>query len=76
MQIWAGLGNPGAQYALNRHNAGFMAIDAIAELHNFDLPKKRFLGWAIEARLGNEKLLLLKPATFMNDSGQSIGEAM
>lgn len=76
MQIWAGLGNPGAQYALNRHNAGFMAIDAIAELHNFDLPKKRFLGWAIEARLGSEKLLLLKPATFMNDSGQSIGEAM
>jgi len=76
VQIWAGLGNPGAQYALNRHNAGFMAIDAIAELHNFDLPKKRFLGWAIEARLGSEKLLLLKPATFMNDSGQSIGEAM
>lgn len=76
MQIWAGLGNPGAQYALNRHNAGFMAIDAIAETHNFDAPKKRFLGWAIEARLGSEKLLLLKPATFMNDSGQSIGEAM
>lgn len=76
VQIWAGLGNPGAQYALNRHNAGFMAIDAIAETHNFDAPKKRFLGWAIEARLGSEKLLLLKPATFMNDSGQSIGEAM
>ena len=76
VQLWAGLGNPGAQYALHRHNAGFMAIDAIAELHDFEAPKKRFLGWAIEARLGGEKLLLLKPATFMNDSGQSIGEAM
>ncbi len=76
MQLWAGLGNPGAQYALNRHNAGFMALDAIAEVHDFEPPKKRFLGWAIEARLGGEKLLLLKPATFMNDSGQSIGEAM
>lgn len=76
MQIWAGLGNPGPTYALHRHNAGFMAIDAIADFHDFDPPKKRFLGWAIEARLGSEKLLLLKPATFMNDSGQSIGEAM
>jgi len=76
MQLWVGLGNPGAQYALNRHNVGFMAIDAIAELHGFEAPKKRFLGWAIEARLAAEKLLLLKPATFMNDSGQSIGEAM
>lgn len=76
MQIWAGLGNPGAQYALHRHNAGFMAIDAIAEFHNVEAPKKRFQGWAIETRLGGEKLLLLKPATFMNDSGRSIGEAM
>ena len=76
MQLWAGLGNPGAQYALHRHNAGFMALDAIADFHDFEAPKKRFLGWAIEARLGGEKLLLLKPATFMNDSGQSIGEAM
>ncbi len=76
MQLWAGLGNPGAQYALNRHNVGFMAVDAIAELHDFDTPKKRFQGWAIEARLGSEKLILLKPATFMNDSGRSVGEAM
>lgn len=76
MQIWAGLGNPGAQYALNRHNAGFMAIDAIAETHELEPPKKRFQGWAIETRLGGEKLLLLKPATFMNDSGRSVGEAM
>jgi len=76
MQLWVGLGNPGAQYALNRHNVGFMAIDAIAELHDFDSPKKRFQGWLIEARMDSERLLLLKPATFMNDSGQSIGEAM
>jgi peptidyl-tRNA hydrolase, PTH1 family len=80
VQLWAGLGNPGAQYALHRHNAGFMALDALADFHDFEAPKKRFLGWAIEARIaherGSEKLLLLKPATFMNDSGQSIGEAM
>ena len=76
MQLWVGLGNPGARYAMNRHNVGFMAIDAIAELHGFDPPKKRFLGWASEARLGAEKLLLLKPGTFMNDSGQAVGEAM
>ena len=76
MQLWAGLGNPGAKYAMNRHNVGFMALDAIADLHGFEAPKKRFNGWATEARLGSEKLLLLKPATFMNESGQSIGEAM
>lgn len=76
MQLWVGLGNPGAKYAMNRHNVGFMAIDAIAELHTFDAPKKRFSGWLIEGRLGTERLVLLKPATFMNDSGQSIGAAM
>lgn len=76
MQIWVGLGNPGAEYALNRHNVGFMVLDAIAEIHGFEAPKRRFQGWAIEARLGSEKLLLLKPATFMNKSGQAIGEAM
>ncbi|MCM8729450.1 aminoacyl-tRNA hydrolase [Hephaestia sp. GCM10023244] len=76
MQLWVGLGNPGAKYAMNRHNVGFMAIDAIVGVHDFEPPKKRFAGWAIEARLGSQKLLLLKPATFMNESGQSIGEAM
>ena len=73
MLILAGLGNPGPKYAMNRHNVGFMALDAIAELHGFDPPRKRFNGWALEARLGSEKLILLKPATFMNESGQSIG---
>jgi len=76
MQLWVGLGNPGPQYALNRHNVGFMVLDALAEVHGFDPPKKKFLGWAVEGRLGSEKLLLLKPATFMNKSGQAIGEAM
>lgn len=76
MQIWVGLGNPGAEYALNRHNVGFMAIDTIADVHGFEAPKRRFQGWAQEGRLGSEKLLLLKPATFMNKSGQAVGEAM
>ena len=76
MQIWAGLGNPGAQYALHRHNIGFMAMDAIAALHDFGPVKKQFQGWTQEGRIGTKKILLLKPATFMNDSGRSIGEAL
>ena len=76
MQIWAGLGNPGAQYALHRHNVGFMAVDAIAEVHGFAPPKRAFQGWAQEGRIGGEKILLLKPATFMNESGRAAGEAM
>ena len=76
MQIWAGLGNPGAQYAMHRHNVGFMAVDAIAEVHGFGAVRKQFQGWVQEGRIGAEKILLLKPATFMNDSGRSIGEAL
>jgi PTH1 family peptidyl-tRNA hydrolase len=76
MQIWAGLGNPGAQYAMQRHNVGFMAVDAVAEVHGFSPEKKGFQGWTREGRIGAEKILLLKPATFMNESGRSIGEAM
>ena len=76
MQIWAGLGNPGALYAMHRHNAGFMAVDAIAEVHGFGPVKKAFQGWTQEGRIGGEKILLLKPATFMNESGRSVGEAM
>jgi PTH1 family peptidyl-tRNA hydrolase len=76
MQIWVGLGNPGARYALHRHNVGFMAVDAIAEVHGFEPPKKAFQGWAQQGRIGGERLLLLKPATFMNESGRSVGEAM
>ncbi len=76
MQIWAGLGNPGPQYAMNRHNIGFMVIDAIAEIENLPAPAKKHKGWAQEAHIGGEKILLLKPATFMNESGQSIRAAM
>ncbi|MEG3150199.1 aminoacyl-tRNA hydrolase [Sphingomonas sp. ZT3P38] len=76
MQIWVGLGNPGAQYALQRHNVGFMVVDTIAEVHEFGPVKKAFQGWTQEGRIAGEKILLLKPATFMNESGRSIGEAM
>lgn len=76
MQIWAGLGNPGPQYALHRHNVGFMACDVIAEMHGFGPVQKKFSGWVQEGRIGGEKVLLLKPATFMNKSGQSVGEAL
>jgi PTH1 family peptidyl-tRNA hydrolase len=76
MQIWIGLGNPGAQYAMHRHNVGFMALDAIAEVHGFDPPKKSFNGWAQQGRIGGERVLLLKPATFMNDSGRAARAAI
>ncbi len=76
VQIWVGLGNPGASYAMQRHNVGFMAVDAIAEVHGFDPPKKAFSGWAQQGRIGTERILLLKPATFMNDSGRSVRAAM
>ena len=76
MQIWTGLGNPGPQYALHRHNVGFMAIDVIAEMHDFGPVQKKFSGWVQEGRIGGEKVLLLKPATFMNESGRAVGEAM
>jgi len=77
--IFAGLGNPGAQYARNRHNVGFMAVDAIAERFGFGPERSRFQGLTregfIEAGGVRHKVLILKPQTFMNDSGQSVGEA-
>jgi len=76
VQLWVGLGNPGPQYAMQRHNVGFMAVDAIAEVHGFGPVAKKFHGWVQEGRLGSEKILLLKPATFMNESGRSVGEAL
>lgn len=75
MELWVGLGNPGAQYAGNRHNIGFMALDAIAAAHGFGPWRSRFRGEAAEGVLGGRKVLLLKPQTFMNLSGQSVGEA-
>ena len=76
MQLWVGLGNPGAQYAMHRHNVGFMAADAIAAVHDFGATAKKFQGWVQEGRLGTGKVLLLKPATFMNESGRSVAEAL
>ena len=76
MQIWTGLGNPGPRYALHRHNVGFMALDVIADMYGFGPVQKKFQGWVQEGRIGTEKILLLKPATFMNESGRSVGEAL
>jgi PTH1 family peptidyl-tRNA hydrolase len=76
MQIWTGLGNPGPRYAMHRHNVGFMAVDTIAEMHDFGPVQKKFSGWVQEGRIGHAKVLLLKPATFMNESGRSVAEAL
>ncbi|MBT0669019.1 aminoacyl-tRNA hydrolase [Novosphingobium profundi] len=75
-QLWVGLGNPGPQYAMHRHNVGFMALDTLADVHRFGPVQKKFQGWLQEGRIGPDKILLLKPATFMNESGRSVGEAM
>ncbi len=76
MKLFVGLGNPGANYAFNRHNVGFMAVDAIAAAHGFPAWRKRFAGVAAEGKLGREQVMLLKPQTFMNESGRSVGEAV
>ncbi|WP_424984466.1 aminoacyl-tRNA hydrolase [Microbulbifer sp. S227A] len=76
MKLIVGLGNPGAKYAKNRHNIGFMALDRIAGDHGFAPWRSKFQGQLTEGRLGREKVILLKPETFMNKSGQSVGEAM
>jgi PTH1 family peptidyl-tRNA hydrolase len=76
MKLFVGLGNPGGKYARNRHNIGFMAVDRIADDHGFAPWRNKFNGQISEGRLGSEKVLLLKPETFMNLSGQSVGEAM
>lgn len=76
MKLFVGLGNPGQEYAFNRHNVGFMAVDAIAAAHDFPAWRKRFSGAATEGRLGGEPVLLLKPQTFMNESGRAVGEAV
>lgn len=76
MKLFVGLGNPGVKYSQNRHNIGFMALDRIADDHGFSPWKSKFQGQLSEGRLGNEKVMMLKPMTFMNLSGQSVGEAM
>ncbi|MGE0211022.1 MAG: aminoacyl-tRNA hydrolase [Parvibaculaceae bacterium] len=76
MILIAGLGNPGPRYAANRHNIGFMALDEIARRHGLPSWRKRFQGEAVEGVLGSERAVLLKPMTFMNESGRAVGEAM
>ncbi|GLR47373.1 aminoacyl-tRNA hydrolase [Sphingomonas astaxanthinifaciens] len=76
MQLWVGLGNPGVQYALHRHNVGFMALDAIAEVHGFGPWSKKFRSLVSEGRIGRHRLLLVKPQTFMNDSGDAVQQAL
>ncbi len=76
MFLFVGLGNPGAKYASNRHNIGFMAVDVIASAHKFSPWKKKFQGEISDGVLAGTKVLLLKPQTFMNESGRSVGEAV
>jgi len=76
MLLLVGLGNPGPEHAANRHNIGFMAVDAIVRRHDFGPWKARFQGLIAEGRLDGEKVLALKPMTYMNRSGASVGEAM
>ena len=75
MKLFVGLGNPGAQYARQRHNVGFTAVDKIAGEHQLGPWRKRFHGETAEGTLGGERVVLLKPSTYMNDSGRSVGEA-
>ena len=76
MLLFVGLGNPGPEHRYQRHNVGFMAIDVIADVHGFGSVQKKFSGWVQEGRIGGEKLLLLKPATWMNESGRAVSEAL
>src|SRR6204780_4375875 len=76
MLVIAGLGNPGARHAGNRHNIGFMAVDVIAQLHRFGAFRARHQGLAAEGLIGDERVMLLKPQTYMNESGRSVGEAL
>jgi peptidyl-tRNA hydrolase, PTH1 family len=75
MRLFAGLGNPGSRYARNRHNIGFLAVDAIARAHGAPPWRRRFQGEATEAVLGGERVLLLKPQTYVNESGRAVAEA-
>ncbi|WND03088.1 aminoacyl-tRNA hydrolase [Temperatibacter marinus] len=76
MLLIVGLGNPGSKYERNRHNIGFMAVDAIVRRHNFSEAQKKFQSILHEGRLGGDKVLIIKPQTYMNESGRAVGEAM
>ena len=75
MQLWTGLGNPGRAYSGNRHNIGFMAIEAIARRHGFSPARAKFHGLVTEGTIGGERVMLLAPQTYMNESGRAVGEA-
>jgi PTH1 family peptidyl-tRNA hydrolase len=75
MQLFVGLGNPGSRYAGNRHNIGFMVVQEIARRHGFPPWRRRFQGVATEGTIGSERVLLLLPGTYMNESGRAVGEA-
>jgi peptidyl-tRNA hydrolase, PTH1 family len=75
MQLFVGLGNPGAKYGHNRHNIGFMVVDEIARRHGFAPWRRRFQGETAEGTLDRERVVLLRPSTFMNDSGRAVQEA-
>ena len=76
MLLLVGLGNPGAEYARNRHNIGFMAVEEIARRHGFTPWRKRFQGQTAEGTVGGDKVLALEPLTYMNVSGQSVVAAL
>ena len=76
MQLWVGLGNPSSKYALQRHNVGFMCADIIAEAHAFGPWRKKFRSLIAEGRVGPHRVLLVKPQTFMNDSGDAVQQAL
>src|SRR5882672_6206053 len=75
MRLIVGLGNPGARYARTRHNIGFMAVDEIVRRHSFPAPKERFKGLFAEGTIAGQRVMVLKPETFMNDSGEAVGAA-
>lgn len=75
MKLFVGLGNPGAKYEGNRHNVGFMALDEIASAHGFPAWRKKFQALVTEGDIGGHRVMLLKPETYMNESGRSVGEA-
>ena len=75
MLLLVGLGNPGGDYARNRHNIGFMAVDEIVRRHSFQSFRSKFNGELAEGRIGSQKVLALKPMTYMNESGRSVGVA-
>jgi len=75
MLLFVGLGNPGAKHAGNRHNIGFMVLEAIAKCHGFPPWRRRFQGVASEGTIGGERVLLLLPGTYMNESGRAVAEA-